>query len=97
MFVVIFRARIRLLDEEYSRTASMLRDLALQEFGCLAFHAVAEGDEEIALSYWSSLEQIRAWKAHPKHIEAQRLGKERWYDAYSVEVTEVTRRYSWEG
>jgi len=93
MYVVIFRATVRSLDEDYSRTAARMRELALSEFGCVGFHAVTEGKDEVALSYWPSEESIRAWKAHPEHVEAQRLGRERWYESYSVEVAEITREY----
>lgn len=94
MFVVIFRARIRSFDEEYSRVAARMRELALRDFGCLEFHSVAEGDEEIALSYWPDEESIRAWKAHPEHALAQQEGRDRWYASYSVQVAEVARAYS---
>lgn len=55
MFVVIFRARIAGLDADYAATARKLRDMTLREHGCLEFHAVTEGEEEVALSYWSDL------------------------------------------
>jgi len=45
MFVVIFRAKTRNLDAEYSKVAARLRDLALAESGCLEFHSVMEGRE----------------------------------------------------
>ncbi len=93
MFVVIFRARITAVDALYSETAARMRALALEEFGCVAFHALTEGDEEVALSYWHDEAQIAAWRAHPDHREAQRLGRERWYSSYTVEVAEVTRAY----
>ena len=93
MFVVIFRAKVRSLDDEYSKTASRMRELALKEFGCIEFCAVTEGTEEVALSYWPSEESIKAWKAHPEHVEAQRLGKERWYESYSVQIAEISREY----
>lgn len=93
MYVVIFRARVRVLDAEYSRMAGRMRELALGEFGCLGFQAVTEGQDEIALSYWPSEDAIRAWKAHPEHLLAQRTGRERWYESYSVQVAEVTREY----
>jgi heme-degrading monooxygenase HmoA len=75
MLVVIFRARIRELDDEYARTAERMRDLALERFGCLAFHAVSDGNDEVALSYWPDEDAIRAWKAHPEHLLAQRQGR----------------------
>jgi heme-degrading monooxygenase HmoA len=93
MYVVIFRAKVRSLDPEYSRTADRMRELALSEFGCLEFHAVSEGDDEIALSYWPDEESIRRWKAHPEHVLAQKAGRERWYESYSVQIAEITRQY----
>ncbi len=93
MFVVIFRAKVRVLDEEYSKVANRMRELALSQFGCLEFHAVTEGRDEVALSYWPSEEAIKAWKSHPEHVLAQRIGRERWYESYSVQVAAVTREY----
>lgn len=93
MFVVIFRATVRQLDEAYSHMAARMRTLALTEFGCLAFHAVTEGAQEVALSYWPDEAAIRAWKAHPEHLLAQQQGRDHWYASYSVEVAEVKRAY----
>lgn len=93
MLVVIFRATVRQLDEEYSRTAARMRELALDRYGCLGFQSVSEGRQEVSLSYWPSEDRIRAWKADPEHASAQRLGRERWYESYTVEVAEITRQY----
>ncbi len=93
MFVVIFRASIRQLDTEYSQMAARMRELALSEFGCLEFHTVSEGQQEVALSYWPDEASINAWKAHPEHRQAQQLGRERWYESYSVQVAEIARHY----
>lgn len=93
MFVVIFRAVAKNLDDEYSKTAAQLRAIALAEFNCIEFKAITEGKEEIALSYWKSLDDIKNWKAHPIHIKAQKLGRERWYKSYSVQIAEVGREY----
>lgn len=93
MFVVIFRAQAKALDAEYSAMAAQMRDLALTQFGCLDFTAATEGDQEIAVSYWPDEASIRAWRQHTDHLLAQRLGRERWYDRYSVEVAEVKRHY----
>ena len=94
MYVVIFKATIRQLDAQYSATAARMRTLALSEFGCLAFHALCEGDQEIALSYWPDEASIRAWKQHPEHQAAQQLGRERWYANYSVQVARIERDYA---
>jgi heme-degrading monooxygenase HmoA len=94
MYVVIFRATVRELDAEYATTAQRMRELALNEFGCLEFHAVTEGQHEVALSYWPDEASIRAWKNHPEHALAQQTGQNRWYETYSVQVAEIKRHYS---
>lgn len=93
MYVVIFRARIRSFDAEYSRVAARMREIAFSQFGCLEFHAVTEGQEEVALSYWPSEAAIKAWRTHPEHVLAQKDGRERWYKSYSVQVCSITREY----
>ncbi|MGE4480696.1 antibiotic biosynthesis monooxygenase family protein [Acidocella sp.] len=95
MFVVIFRARIARLDEDYARMAARLRELALREFGCVEFHAVTEGEEEVALSYWPDLAAITAWKRQAEHLLAQSHGRQRWYESYRVEIAEISRAYAW--
>jgi heme-degrading monooxygenase HmoA len=94
MIVVIFRATIRAVDPEYFQVAARMRTLAIEEFGCGAFHAVTEGRTEIALSYWPSAEALAAWRAHPEHRAAQEAGRQRWYESYTVEVATITRDYS---
>lgn len=97
MYVVIFRARVRMLDEAYGPVAHRMRELALNDFGCTEFHSVSEGRDEVSLSYWPSEEHIRAWKAHPEHVLAQQGGRERWYESYTVQVAQITREYHGSG
>jgi heme-degrading monooxygenase HmoA len=47
----------------------------------------------IALSYWASVDDARAWKQVADHADAQRLGKERWYATYKVRIATVERDY----
>ncbi len=93
MYAVIFRATVARLDDQYHATARRLRRLAMERYGCLDFVAFSEGDRELAVSWWESEAQIRAWKADPEHRAAQALGRERWYRDYRVEVVEVKRDY----
>ena len=92
MVVVIFRATLAKPDEEYFVTAQRLRELAFAEFGCLDFVSFNEADREIAVSYWPSAEAVRAWRDHPEHQAAQRLGSSRWYRDWQIEVATVTRQ-----
>ena len=95
MYVVIFRAKVRTLDDEYFRVAARMRELALTQFGCVEFQSVSEGNDEISLSYWADEASILAWKKHAEHVIAQQLGRERWYESYRVEIAAITRRYQY--
>lgn len=93
VYAVIFTAEIRELDDKYSQTAAMLRQRAMDDYGCRAFTAVTEGSHEIAISHWDSLEAIQVWKQDLTHLDAQSRGREHWYKSYRVEVVEVLREY----
>ncbi|GLQ29856.1 antibiotic biosynthesis monooxygenase family protein [Litoribrevibacter albus] len=94
MFAVIFRAKVKELDQQYSEMAAKLRDIAMNEFGCTDFISLTEGDQEIAVSYWPSEENIKNWKQHSDHLIAQSFGKKKWYSHYQVEVVEIKRSYA---
>lgn len=93
MYAVIFKAKINILDEAYSKTASRMRELAINEYGCCEFISVMEGDQEISISYWKELGDIIKWKQNIEHIAAQKLGKSSWYRSYQVQVVEIVREY----
>ncbi len=94
MYAVIFKARLRPLDDAYYETAHRMRELAMQQYGCLDFVSSTENDFEISISYWNSERDIRAWRQDPEHQRAQLQGRDNWYLDYEVEVLELQRRYT---
>lgn len=93
MYAVIFRAEIKELSQSYIDEAKQLRDLAIKKYGCCEFTCVTEGLQEITISYWQDLEQIKKWKQDPEHLKAQDQGKSQYYSSYQVQVVEVLRDY----
>ena len=93
MYVVIFTAKIKGLDEQYTVTAEKMRELAFSKYECQEFIACAEGDTEIAVSYWHDLEAIKQWKSDIEHMEAQSLGRQQWYRWYKVDIAKIERSY----
>ena len=93
MFAVIFKAEINFLDSKYDEMASRMRELAIKQYGCSDFVSVTQGNLEIAISYWDTLEQIQNWRQDPEHLTAQELGRTTWYKSYKVEILEVIREY----
>ena len=94
MYAVIFRASIAQLDQEYAETASRMRMLAMEQYGCVDFVSYTSGNDEVSISYWLDEDAIVRWKSAPEHVRAQRLGQEKWYKSYRIEVVEIQRSYS---
>jgi heme-degrading monooxygenase HmoA len=93
MYVVIFTAKLKQLDECYYETAVKLKEVAFDQYNCIKFTSCTEGDLEISTSCWHSLEDVKNWKQHTEHLQAQAKGKQEWYESYEVQVTEVLREY----
>lgn len=91
-YAVIFSSLRTEGDDGYSAMAERMLELARQQPGFLGVESARDG-LGITVSYWRDLEAIRAWKAHPEHLQAQRLGHERWYAAASTRIAKVERDY----
>ena len=95
MYAVIFRATAAAPDADYSDMVERMRELAFARYGCRDFISLTEGDREIAISYWDDEDAIRRWKNDPDHALAQQRGRDDWYAAYTVQVVEIRREYSY--
>ena len=93
MYAVIFKASVTELDDEYSRMAERLKKLAFEKYGCQDFVSVTQGNEEIAISYWETEQQIHDWKKDPEHLLAQSKGREKWYKSFSTEICKVINNH----
>lgn len=93
MYAVIFKARTNQLDSEYQITANKMRELAIKEYACRNFVSVVDNDHEISISYWDSLDDIKAWRENHHHLAAQTNGADRWYRSIKIEVVELIREY----
>jgi heme-degrading monooxygenase HmoA len=96
MVVVVFRARVKPgIGKDYQETGARMLDLATQMPGFVSYREYASTDgEELAVVEFESQETMAAWRAHPEHLEAQRLGRERWYAEYRITVCDMVRDYS---
>ena len=73
--------------------AERMVELAAQQPGYLGVESARE-TVGITVSYWADLESIRAWKANAEHLDAQRLGHQKWYAAFKVRIAKVERDYA---
>lgn len=77
-------------DGPYISMAERMVELAQQQPGYLGVETVRdETGKGITISYWESMDAIKAWKKHPEHLNAQHLGMTKWYDHYQLQIVEV--------
>jgi heme-degrading monooxygenase HmoA len=93
-YAVIFTSKRTEGDHGYSQMADQMEALAKQQPGYLGMEHARDAQLGITVSYFSDEASIAAWKKNVDHAEAQRLGRERWYETYDVRVAKVERAYS---
>ena len=98
-YVAVIFTSVQSADTEgYAETAERMEELAAQQPGYLAVESARDPASGlgITVSYWRSEADAVAWKGIVEHAEAQRAGRDRWYDSYTVHVATVTRTYGFE-
>ena len=81
------------IDAGYGAMAERMEALAAEQPGYLGFESARDADLGIAVSYWTTPEAAAAWKRVSDHAEAQRRGRDEWYEGYVVRIAAVTREY----
>ena len=94
-YAVIFTSVRTEFEEGYGDMATRMVRLAHEQPGFLGVES-ARTEVGITVSYWESLESIRAWKQNAEHQIAQQIGRERWYEAYKTRICKVERDYEFE-
>ncbi|MGD9956828.1 MAG: antibiotic biosynthesis monooxygenase [Candidatus Nanopelagicales bacterium] len=89
--VTIFRNRLRAENRDaYSRMSARMSELAASMPGYVdAKTFTADDGERVTVVTFADLESQRAWREHPEHREAQRLGVADFYSEYSIQVATV--------
>lgn len=91
-YAVIFTSLRTEGDNGYTETARRMVELAAQQPGFLGMESARDG-VGVTVSYWESLEAIRAWKANAEHLLAQERGRRDWYSAFKTRIAKVERDY----
>lgn len=94
-YAVIFTNVRTSVEDGYDETALHMEELAKSIPGYLGIE-IARNKIGITVSYWESLAAIVEWKNQVDHLEAQRKGKEKWYQSYTIRIAKVEREYSFE-
>ena len=90
-YAVIFTSARTDGDNGYGDAAKQMLELASKQPGFLGFET-ARQEIGISVSYWVSLEAIKAWKENSEHRETQKKAKG-WYSCFRVRVCRVEKEY----
>ena len=92
-YAVVFTSLRSNIDNGYSSMAMYMEELARQQPGFLGVESSRDETVGITVSYWDSLESIKAWKANMQHTVAQERGRAEWYTGYKTRICKVERDY----
>ncbi len=90
-YAVIFTSLRTEGDNGYAEAAKQMLELASEQPGFLGFES-ARQEIGITVSYWSSLDTIKAWKENGPHLQVQKRAGD-WYEAFRVRVCRVEREH----
>lgn len=91
MILTVFRSRLRPgVEAEYGPLAAAMSELAaaMEGFVDEVFFAAPSGDR-VTIVRFIDRASHDAWAHHPAHRDAQRRGREKFYESYEISVTEV--------
>jgi len=97
-YLVVFRSTRKLDDGVvYSEWSEKMEILVKTIDGYEKHFGFRDPDtrEGLTISYFNSLDAISEWKNLADHKVAQDLGREKFYEEYSVQVCEILREYEY--
>jgi len=94
-YAVIFTSFRTDIEQGYAEMANLMVEIAKEQEGFLGVES-ARSDVGITVSYWRDLASIQNWKNNLDHLQAQKMGKQKWYESYKVRIALVEREYSFE-
>lgn len=100
-YVAVIFTSTRTVNSEakYQEWSTRMEELVAEHPGYLSHVGFRDSQTRhgITISYFKDEESIRNWKVLEEHLKAQQLGREEFYEEYSVRIAIVNREYSWSG
>ena len=97
--VVIFRLHMRKGADmaAYQATSRRMHELVERIPGYISLtEYTGEDGDVIDLARFKDEASLEAWRREPEHLEAQRRGREEFYDRYHIQALKVIRDYEYE-
>ena len=91
MIVTVFRSRlVPGLQEEYVALVDRMQQIAKTIPGYISHKGFWSDDgERVTIVEFEHEEGQKAWRSHPEHIAAQKLGRTKYYEMYDIKVCNV--------
>jgi len=98
MVVILFRSKLaEAAADGYSEMASEMLARAQQMPGFIDFKSFkADDGERLSVIRWQDQASLAGWRNDVRHLVAQKMGREKWYEYYKIEVAEIIRESAFE-
>jgi len=93
MIVILFRSKLTpAAGDDYAGLNAELAEYVKTRPGFVAVKSfMAEDGERLTIVWWRDRETLEQWRNDMRHMEAKKLGRQKWYEYYKIEVAEVYR------
>jgi heme-degrading monooxygenase HmoA len=97
--VTVFRSRLRPgVEDEYAEVADEMSALVQTMAGFVdQQYYISPDGERVTVVRFRDLESQGAWAHNPRHLEAQRRGREEFYSWYDISIADEVRASTFEG
>ena len=91
MIIVLFRSKLTAVaGDDYAQMAQAMKAHALNFEGFIDIRTyTADDGERMTIVRWKDLETLKPWSEDVKHQAAKRLGREKWYEYYHIEIASL--------
>ncbi len=99
MVIVLFGTELRAdVDRaEYEERNRRMSELVEQMPGFISVKSyTADDGDRVVIARFESEEALDAWRFQPEHMEAQRRGREAYYESYWVQACTTIREYQFQ-
>jgi heme-degrading monooxygenase HmoA len=81
-------------DEEFHRLDALIEAAASATPGYLGQETwkLTSDERSNVVYYWATLESLKAFSAHPKHLEAKSQYQQ-WYKGFHIVIAEIIKSY----
>ncbi len=97
--LVLFSLHLREDADEaaYAATSRRMHELVDHWPGFISLKEYTSEDGEILdIARFEDQSSLEAWRQEPEHLEAQRRGRDEFYDHYRIQAAQVVRDYAFE-